>query len=83
VEVKQGDLEIMPLPVGQSGRLFLEPLNHADFGFGPRPPRDDGIPVNGTALGVVIDARGRPLRFPADDTRRCELIKKWLWTVGG
>jgi hypothetical protein len=83
VEVKQGDLEIMPLPVGQSGRLFLEPLNHADLGIGPRPSRDDGIPVNGTALGVVIDARGRPLRFPADDARRREMIKKWLWTVGG
>jgi hypothetical protein len=83
VEIKQGDLDIMPLPVGQSGRLFLEPLNHADLGLGSRPPRDDGIPVNGTAMGVVIDARGRPLRFPADDAKRHELIKKWLWTVGG
>ncbi len=83
VEVKQGELEIMPLPVGQSGRLYFELLNHADLGLGPRPARDDGIPVNGTALGVVIDARGRPLRFPADDARRRELIKKWLWTVGG
>jgi hypothetical protein len=83
VEVKQGALEVMPLPVGQSGRLFLEPLNHADLGLGPRPPREDGIPVNGTALGVVIDARGRPLRLPADDARRRDLIKKWLWTLGG
>jgi uncharacterized protein (TIGR01319 family) len=83
VEVKQGALEILPLPVGQSGRLFLEPLNHADLGLGPRPPREDGIPVNGTALGVVIDARGRPLRLPSDDARRRDLIKKWLWTVGG
>lgn len=83
VEVKQGALEILPLPVGQSGRLFLEPLNHADLGIGPRPPREDGIPVNGTALGVVFDARGRPLRFPADNARRCDLIKKWLWTLGG
>jgi hypothetical protein len=83
VEVKQGALEVMPLPVGQSGRLFLEPLNHAELGLGLRPPRKDGIQVNGTALGVVIDARGRPLRLPADGARRCELIKKWLWTLGG
>jgi len=81
--VKQGSLEVLPLPAGQSGRLFLEPLSHADLGFGSRPPRKDGIPVNGTALGVVIDARGRPLRLPVDDARRCELIKKWLWTLGG
>jgi uncharacterized protein (TIGR01319 family) len=83
VEVKQGALEIMPLPVGQSGRLYLEPLTHAELGLGARPPREDGIPVNGTALGVVIDARGRPLRLPAEDSRRRDLIKKWLWTLGG
>ena len=83
VEVKQGALEVLPLPVGQTGRLFLEPLNHADLGIGPRPSREDSIPVNGTSLGVVFDARGRPLRFPADNARRCDLIKKWLWTLGG
>src|SRR5450759_5913283 len=83
VEVKQGSLETMPLPVGQSGRLYLEPLNHAKLGLGARPSREDGIPVNGTALGVVIDARGRPLRLPAEDARRRDLIKKWLWTLGG
>jgi hypothetical protein len=32
---------------------------------------------------VVIDARGRPLRLPSDAARRRELLKKWLWTVGG
>ncbi len=83
VEVKQGALEVLPLPVGQTGRLFLEPLNHADLGIGPRPSREDSIPVKGTSLGVVFDARGRPLRFPADNARRCDLIKKWLWTLGG
>jgi hypothetical protein len=39
--------------------------------------------VVGGVLGVVIDARGRPLALPEDPTRRRELIKKWLWTVGG
>ncbi len=83
LEVQQGSLEIMPLPVGQTGRLFLEPLNHADLGFGTRSPREDGIPVNGSALGVVIDARGRPLRLPNDAAYRRDTIKKWLWTLGG
>ena len=83
IEVKQGALEIMPLPAGQSGRLYLQPLQHADLGFGPDRTREDGIPVTGTALGLVIDARGRPLRFPADGVRRREIINKWLWTLGG
>jgi hypothetical protein len=83
VEVKQGALEVIPLPVGQSGRLFLEPIHRADLGFGPGRTHQDGIPVTGTALGLVIDARGRPLRFPTDDARRRDLQKKWLATLGG
>jgi hypothetical protein len=83
IEVKQGALEVMPLPAGHSGRLYLQPLHHADLGLGPGRTREDGIPVTGTALGLVIDARGRPLRFPADPVRRRELIKKWLWSLGG
>lgn len=83
IEVKQGALEVLPLSPGQSGRLYLQPLHHADVGFGPGRTREDGIPVTGTMLGVVLDARGRPLRFSADPNRRRETIKKWLWTLGG
>jgi len=39
--------------------------------------------VQGSALGVVVDARGRPLRLSPDAARRREQLKKWLWTVGG
>ena len=83
VDVKQGALEVFPLPAGQSGRLYLQPFHRTDIGFGPGRSNEGGIPVTGTALGVVIDARGRPLRIPADPARRREIIKKWLWTVGG
>jgi hypothetical protein len=41
------------------------------------------VRVVGGALGVVIDARGRPLRIPEDIGRRRDLFKKWLWTLGG
>jgi hypothetical protein len=83
IEVKQGTLEIFPLPAGQSGRLFLQPLHHTDIGLGAGITNEAGIPVTGTALGVVIDARGRPLRFPSDAVKRREIVKKWLWTLGG
>jgi hypothetical protein len=83
MDVKQGALEIFPLPVGQSGRLFLQPLHHTNIGFGAGNTNPAGIPVTGTALGIVIDARGRPLRFPADAGRRRDILKKWLWTLGG
>ncbi len=81
VDVKFGGLEILPLPSGQSARLSLQPLQRADAGFGPG--RSGSITVTGGAMGVVFDARGRPLHFPSDPVRRRELIKKWYYTVGG
>jgi len=81
VDVKLGGLEILPLPNGQSARLSLQPLNRADAGLGAG--RSGTVPVTGGALGVVIDARGRPLQLPSDPVRRRELIKKWYYTVGG
>ena len=80
-DVKFGGLEILPLPSGQTARLSLQPLNRVDAGLGAG--RSGTVPVTGGALGVVIDARGRPLQLPPDPVRRRELIKKWYYTVGG
>ncbi len=83
LDIKQGSLDVIPLPPGQTGRVYIEPLHKTDIGLGPGHTRENGFPVSGTTLGVVIDARGRPLRLPADPIRRQETIKKWLWTLGG
>jgi hypothetical protein len=80
-EVKFGGLEILPLPSGQTARLSLQPLRRADVGLGPG--RGGAVTVTGGALGVVIDARGRPLQFPSDPVRRRELMKRWSYAVGG
>ncbi len=81
VEVKFGGLEVLPLAPGQMARLALQPLHRADIGNGPG--RNATIQVTGGAIGVVFDARGRPLEFPSDPVRRRELLKKWNWFVGG
>ena len=56
IEVKQGSLEALPLPLGQTARLTLQPLHRADIGYGPG--RSHTRTVTGGALGVVVDARG-------------------------
>ena len=81
VEVKFGGLEILPLGMGQTARLTLQPLQRSDIGNGPG--RNATVQVAGGVMGVVIDARGRPLTLPEDPVRRRELFKKWLWSVGG
>jgi hypothetical protein len=81
VDVKYGSLETLPLSSGEVGKLTIQCLRGADVGFGPG--RGGTLSVTGGALGVVFDGRGRPLNLPADAVRRRELIKKWIWTLGG
>ena len=81
VDVKSGSLEVLPLGPGESAQLAIQPVGRADAGFGPG--RGKSITVSGGLLGVVIDARGRPFTFSTDAVRRSELMKKWLWTLGG
>ena len=82
MDIKQGTLEALPIPMGEAARLRLQPLHRSDVGMGG-PGRGGSVRVVGGILGVVIDARGRPTPLPKDATRRQDLYKKWLWTLGG
>jgi len=82
LDIKQGTLEALPIPLGEVARLRLQPLHRSDVGMGG-PGRGGSVRVVGGILGVVIDARGRPTPLPKDATRRQDLYKKWLWTFGG
>ena len=81
VDLKYGNIETLPLPGGEVGKLTIRCLHGADVGFGSG--RGGTLSVTGGALGVVFDGRGRPLSLPADAGRRHELIKKWNWALGG
>jgi hypothetical protein len=76
MEIKQGSLDVLQLPVGQSAQVHLQPLQRYDVGMGG-PGRGGRLQVIGGALGVVVDARGRPLRLDRNPARRRELINKW------
>jgi uncharacterized protein (TIGR01319 family) len=80
LEVQNGTLASIRLPAGQTGTLHLSPLHRFDVGMGGMG-RGGTVKVVGGMLGVVIDARGRPLRMLAEPTRRRELLNKWLDTV--
>ncbi len=83
LEVKHGSLEVIPLPMGQPASLQIQPLNRFDVGMGS-PGRGGTLTrVAGGALGIIIDARGRPLRLPAEPNHRREIQKKWLQVLGG
>ena len=81
LEIKQGTLEVLHLPMGKTAKLDLRPLQRTDVGMGAAG-RGGGLRVVGGVLGVVIDARGRPLRIPDDPVQRRETLEKWRWALG-
>jgi len=81
LEVRQGTLAALRLPIGQAGTLHLTPLHRFDVGMGGLG-RGGTVKVIGGVFGVVIDARGRPLKLPAEPSRRRDILNKWLATVG-
>lgn len=82
VEVTMGSLQILPLSGGQSGTLDLIPARRVDLGNGLGRPYQ-GLEVFGSLVGIVIDARGRPLSLPEDAAQRRALLKKWQEAAGG
>jgi len=82
MDVKYGSLEVFPIPNAKKVKLQLQPLHRFDIGMGG-PGVGGGLDVPGSALGLVIDARGRPLTLPTDPVQRIELNKKWAETLGG
>jgi uncharacterized protein (TIGR01319 family) len=77
IEAKYGSLEMVPLRTGEKALMELKPRR----GF--RVGRTGGpVEVHGGAVGLVIDARGRPLRLPPNEERCRQLIQQWLWEMG-
>jgi hypothetical protein len=82
VEIGQGTLRRLVIPAGVTAELTLDPSRETDVGFGDRGV-GGRLKVPGGSMGVVIDARGRPLRLPDDDHKRVEMLKHWLMILGG
>jgi hypothetical protein len=81
MEIKYGSIEVLPVPLGQTVNLRLQPLHRFDIGMGG-PGRGGRLRMVGGVLGLVIDARGRPLILHKDPARRRELFGKWFWMLG-
>lgn len=80
-QARYGQLIVLPLRQGLNARLTLRPERGFDVGFGG-PGKAGAVKVAGGAVGLVIDARGRPLSLPDDPATRLEVNRKWLWDLG-
>jgi hypothetical protein len=76
-EVNYGAIDVIPLGLGKRATIELKPTRRFDVGLG-EPGLGATAEAEGGALGIVIDGRGRPMRLPADDQARREMIRGWL-----
>jgi hypothetical protein len=80
VEIKQGTLTHLPLKIGDTAMLEFE-LNRGaqieSFDFS-----ETNLKVKGGLCGIVFDSRGRPIKLPADKTKRGALFQSWNEALG-
>ena len=81
VEVAYGSLEVIPLAMGQTADLELRPTRRFDVGLGTKGQAGT-TKVEGGILGIIIDARGRPLPVAQDPAEQRERMQRWLWDMG-
>jgi hypothetical protein len=80
VEAACGSLRVIPLPTGQTASLELWP-GCFDLGLGTRE-RAVTIQVEGGSMGIIVDARGRPLPMANDPQTQRERVRQWLSALG-
>jgi hypothetical protein len=80
-EVNYGSIVVIPLGPGERATLELRPARRFDLGLG-EPGRGVTAEAEGGILGLIIDARGRPLELPADGEGRRELVGEWMESLG-
>jgi len=76
-EIKFGGLTVLPIESGEKVSLHLRPLHRFDVGMGG-PGKSGKVNAVGGSLGIIIDARGRPLHFLQDQEKNWKRNEAWI-----
>ena len=75
-ELAFGDLKLFPLAPEETASVTLEPSR--DFDVGAGPGKSLTADVKGGTVGLILDARGRPLAPPANAAECRKAVTKWI-----
>jgi MutL protein len=83
-EVPYGEIRVVSLRPDQRAQLTVQPGRDFRVGNGERGKlvRTMGEEVKGGYVGLIIDARGRPLRLPSDEAARFATLQRWQEAIG-
>jgi hypothetical protein len=78
-ELSYGDMKLLPLGIGERAEITVDPARGFDLGAGPgkRVQRT----VHGGTVGLILDARGRPLQLPEDRATCRQTIAGWIESI--
>ena len=79
-DVPFGSLKLVPLTAGEVLEVTIKPGGRMDVGAGKG--REMAATVEGGAVGVIIDCRGRPMTLPDDARSRVEKLREWHIALG-
>ncbi|MBA2285483.1 MAG: glutamate mutase L [Ktedonobacteraceae bacterium] len=82
VDVMSGSIEVIPLRVNEQALLTLYPAPGVDVGLGPGERARAAEEIDGGLVGLIIDARGRPLTLPSNQTERHAHLLQWMQALG-
>ncbi len=75
-EIETGEIRLLPLGVGETATVTVEPAKGLDMGNGPgkRVART----VKGGTVGLILDGRGRELVLPESRDECKRTIERWV-----
>jgi uncharacterized protein (TIGR01319 family) len=76
IEVAHGELRRIPLEPGETAHVTVRPARGLDVGAGPG--NEVEVEATGCQVGIIFDARGRPLELPDGDRERVDKLTQWV-----
>ena len=82
VDVMSGSIEVIPLRPNEQALLSLFPAPGVDVGLGPGERARAAEEIDGGLVGLIIDARGRPLMLSTNEKERHARLLQWMQAIG-
>jgi hypothetical protein len=82
VDVMSGSIEVIPLQTNEQALLSLFPAPTVDVGLGAGERARAAEEIDGGLVGLIIDARGRPLDLPGNNKERQARLLQWMQAIG-
>ena len=70
-----GTIKVITLRERQTAKVSISPEKGFDIGAGPG--RELDTEVEGGVVGIILDARGKPLALPEDVEARIAKLREW------